>query len=124
MVETRSSASRCSFPPCLDGRGVRLTHVELARVHRDDAVRTEFAVLCEQGELRSPRTCVWAHLWLAVYCQQLLEQLWPVSVSREADSIDADPRARRQTAARVRQGRECARLVVRRRSLPRDRRDL
>jgi dTDP-glucose 4,6-dehydratase len=44
---------------------------------------------------------------------QLLEQLRPFPLSREADSARHPERARGQAASRLRQGRECPRLAVR-----------
>ena len=55
----------------------------------------------------------WHHTYgLPVLDFQLLEQFRPLPFSRKAHSADDPQRARRQAAAGLRQGRECARLAL------------
>ena len=62
----------------------------------------------------------WHHTYgLPVVADQLLEQLRPVSLPREADPADHHQCARRPEAAGLRQGRQRARLALCRRSRPR-----
>ena len=112
-------ARRLPFPPCVDRRGVR--HARRDRtVQRRDALRAQLAVRGEQGVGRSSRARVFPHLRAAGADHQLLEQLRPVPVSREADSADDSERARRAAAADLRRRRQRPRLAARRGSLRRD----
>lgn len=135
---TSSAPSRCSkprantgarshrreggvpLPARIDGRSVRLAVAGRSAVLRNHAVRAEQPVLGDEGGLRPPRTRVSPHVRAAGAHDELLEQLRPVSVPREADSADDRERARRQAAARLRRRPERAGLAVRRRSLQRD----
>ncbi len=69
-------------------------------VQRDHALCAELALFGEQGRLRSPGARLSPHLRPGDHDQQLLEQLRPVPVSREADSADDHPRARRASRCR------------------------
>ena len=71
-----------------------------------------------QGGRRSSGSRLPPHLRPAGARHQLLEQLRPLSVPREADPADDSERLGRQTAAGVRRRPEHSRLAVRRRSLP------
>ena len=71
-------------------------------VQRDDAVRAEQPVLGLQGGLRSPRARLPSHVRPAGDHDQLLEQLRPAAVSREAHPADDPQRARWQAAAGLR----------------------
>ena len=78
------------------------------------------ALLGVEGRVRSPGARLAPHLRPAGAHDQLLEQLRPVPVPREADPADDPQRARRQAAAGVRRRPEGARLALRRRPLRRD----
>ena len=65
-------------------------------LHRDDAVRAELALLRLEGGRRPPGARLPRHLRAADADHQLLEQLRPVPVSREADPADDPQRARGQ----------------------------
>ena len=69
---------------------------------RDHAVRAEQPVLGVEGGVRSPGARLPPHLRPADADDQLLEQLRPAPVSREADPADDRQRARGQAAAGLR----------------------
>ena len=62
-------------------------------VHRDDALRAQLALLRLQGRQRPPRARLSSHLRAAGAHHQLLQQLRPLPVSREADPADDPQRA-------------------------------
>ena len=95
--------------PCLDRRGLRLARAR-GPVHRDHALRPELALCGEQGRGRSSGARLAPHLRPAGDRHQLLEQLRPLPVSREADPAHHHQGRRRRAAAGLRQGRERARL--------------
>ena len=88
-----------------------------SRVQRDDAVRAEQPVLRVEGRRGPPRARLPPHLRPADAHDQLLEQLRPAAVPREADPADDRQRARRQAAAGLRRRHERPRLALRRRPL-------
>ena len=98
----RGRARRVPLPARLDRRGLRLARRRRSGVHRDDAVRAQQPVLGVQGRVRPPRARLSPHLRPADAHDELLEQLRPVSVSREADPADDRQRARGQAAAGLR----------------------
>ena len=87
-------------------------------VHRDEPLRSEFALFGVEGGGRSFRPGVFPHLRPAGAGDQLLEQLRPLPVSREADPADDPQRPGGQAAAGLRRRPERARLAVRRGPLP------
>ena len=72
------------------------------RVHRDDAVRAELPYSASKAGGRPPGARLPPHLRPADADDQLLEQLRPVPVPREADPADDPQRARGQAAAGLR----------------------
>ena len=88
-------------------------------VHRDHALRSELALLGEQGRVRSSGAGLAPHLRAADHHLQLLQQLRSVSVPRKADPADDPQCAGGQAAARLRQRPQCARLALCRGSCPR-----
>ena len=92
---SRRSASCTSRPTRSTARSA-----QDAAVHRNDALRAEQPVLGQQGRDRPPGARLPPHLRPAGADHQLLEQLRPVSVPREADP--ADDRSTRWTASRCR----------------------
>ena len=89
------------------------------RLHRDDAVRPEQPLLGLQGRLRPPGAGLPPHLRPADAVDQLLEQLRPLPVPREADPPDDPERSGGQAAAGLRRRPERPRLALRRRPLRR-----
>ena len=83
------------------------------------ALRPELALRGEQGRGRSSGARLAPHLRPAGDRHQLLEQLRPLPVSREADPAHHHQGRRRRAAAGLRQGRERARLDPCRRPRPR-----
>ena len=109
-------ATRSAFCMCRPTRSTaRWAHGWL--VQRGDAVRAELAVRGEQGRRRSSGPRLLPHLRAAGAHHELLEQLRPVSISREADPADDPERARRPSAADLWRRRQCSRLAARRGSL-------
>ena len=98
-----SRPTRCSARSATDGF-----------FYRDDALPAELALFGLQGGVRPSRARLAPHLRPAGRDHQLLEQLRALSFPREADPADDPQRARRQAAAGLRQGRERARLALRR----------
>ena len=82
------------------------------QVHRDHALRAQLALLREQGRIRPSGARLAPHLRPAGAHHQLLQQLRPVSLPREADPAGDHPRPARRAAAGLRQGRERARLAA------------
>src|SRR6202044_1856453 len=82
------------------------------RVRGRDGLRSEFALFSLQGRRRSPRVGVGAHLWLPGADLELLEQLRPLSLPREAHSADHPQRHSWQAAAGLWRRRQCARLAL------------
>ena len=82
------------------------------RLHRDDALRAELALLGLEGRRRPPGAGLPRDLRPAGAAHQLLEQLRAVPVSREADPADDPERARGQAAADLRRRRQRARLAA------------
>ena len=83
----------------------------------DHAVRAELAVLGLEGRVRPPGARVPPHLRAAGADHQLLEQLRPVPVPREADPAGDRQGAGRRAAAGLRRRQQRARLAVRGRPL-------
>ena len=73
-------------------------------LHRGDALRPAFALFGVQGRLGPPGARLAPHLRPADAGHQLLEQLRPVPVPREADPADDPQRAGGQAAAGLRHG--------------------
>ena len=99
--------------PAADKQRFRFLHVSTDEVYgslgsrrpgvlRDHALRAQQSLRRVEGRVRPPRARLLSHLRSANAHHQLLEQLRPVPVSREADSTDDPQRAQRQAAARVR----------------------
>ena len=95
----RRQAGRLPLPPRLHRRGVRHPG-RRGPVHRDHALRSALALLGLQGGVRPPGARLAPHLRPAGADHQLLEQLRPLPVPREADPAD-DPQ-RRWRASRCR----------------------
>ena len=83
---------------------------------RGISLSAELALFGLEGRLGPFRPSLAPYLRPADDRHQLLEQLWALSLSREADPADHPQCARGQTPAGLRQGRERARLALRRRS--------
>ena len=105
----RGPAGRVPLRPRLDRRGVRLARSRGA-IHRGDPLRPELALFGEQGGGRPSGARLASDLRSAGDRHQLLEQLRPLPVSREADSAHDHQGGGRRGAARLRQGRERPRL--------------
>ena len=101
-------------------RGLRLARARRTGLHRDALLRAEQPVLGEQGRERPPGARLAPHLRPAGADDQLLEQLRPLSLPREADPADDRQRAGRQAAAGVRRRPAGARLALRGRPCQRD----
>ena len=114
MLRGRPRRRRDALPPHLHRRGVRIARPRRPRLHRDHAVRPALAVLGDEGRLRPPRAGVGRDLRPAGAAHQLLEQLRPVPLPREADPARHHPRHPRRAVAGVRQGRQHPRLAARR----------
>ena len=129
--QTLSALSGCSTPPCahwrgsrgrresefplpshLHRRGVRRPAVRQRHLHRGDALCAVVALFGVEGRVRPSRSRLARDLRPAGRAFQLLEQLRALSLPRKADPADHPERARRQAAAGLRQGRECARLAL------------
>ena len=82
------------------------------QVHRDHALRAQLALFRQQGRVRPSGARLAPHLRPADARHQLLQQLRPLSLPREADPADHHPRAARREPAGLRQGRERARLAA------------
>ena len=87
--------------------------------HRNQDLRAQQPVLRQQGRLRPPRARLAPHLRPAGHHQQLLQQLRPVPLPREAHPADDRQRAGRQAAAGLRRRPADPRLAVRHRPLQR-----
>src|SRR3546814_2788050 len=85
-------------------------------LHRGDALPAELALLGQQGGLRPLRARLAPYLRASGCHQQLLQQLRPLPVSREADPADDPFGAAGPASAGLWQGRERARLAARGRS--------
>ena len=90
----------------------------IAPFREDTPYAPELALRGEQGGLRPPGARLSPHLRAAGHHQQLLQQLRPLPVPREADPAHAGERAGRQAAAGLRRRRERARLALRGGPLP------
>ncbi len=112
---------RASLPPRLDGRGLRLSGAGGPGVHRVDAVRSQLAVRGEQGGRRPSRARLSRDVRAVRDDQQLLQQLRPVPLPREAHPALHRQSPGRQGAAGLRRRGQRSRLAARRRSLPGDR---
>ena len=88
------------LPPRLDRRGLRLAWAPTGCLHGGDALRAQLALRGDEGRRRPPRARLPRHLRPADDHHQLLEQLRPVPVSREAHP--ADDRSTRSRASRCR----------------------
>ena len=116
-ASARRAAGGLPLPARLDRRGLRLAGAD-GPVHRDEPLRPQFALFGVEGGRRPFRPGVLPHLRPAGAGDQLLEQLRPLPVSREADSADDPQRAGGQAAAGLRRRAERPRLAVRRGPLP------
>ena len=120
LLETARAYWRGLPEPRRDG--FRFLHVSTDEVYgslgedgafvRRDGLRSEFALFSVEGRRRSSRVGLGAHLRLPGADLELLEQLRPLSLPREADSADHPQRARWQAAAGLRRRRQCARLAL------------
>ena len=108
---------RLPLPPRLDRRGLR--HARRDRgVLGGDALRAQLALRRVQGRRRSPGARVPRDVSAARAAHELLEQLRPVPVPREADPAHDPERGRGQEPADLRRRRQRARLALRRGPLP------
>ncbi len=82
------------LPARLDRRSLRLAVRHRSAILRNHAVRAQQPLFGDQGGLGSSGARVSSHVWPAGAHHELLEQLRPVPVSREADSADDRQRAR------------------------------
>ena len=128
---TSSARSRCSTRPArywpalaepsgavplsarLDRRGLRHARRD-GPVHRRDAVRAQLAVLGVEGRQRPPRAGLAPHVRAARRHDQLLQQLRAVPVPRKADPGRDPQGARGRADPGLRDGRQRARLALRR----------
>ena len=117
-VGRRRPPPRLPLPPRLDRRGLRLAR-PAGLLHRGDAVPAQLALLGEQGRVGPPRPGLAPHLRPADAGDQLLEQLRPLPVPREADPAVHLQRPGRQAAAGLRRRRQRPRLALRRGPRPR-----
>ena len=78
VVAGRCRRSGASLSPCVHRRSVWLARNPRPGVHGNHCLRTQLAVLGQQGGVRSPGARVSPHLRTAGHDQQLLEQLRPV----------------------------------------------
>ena len=116
-VARRRGARGVPLPARVDRRGLRLALRDRPGVHRDDGLRAQQPLFGLQGGERPPGAGLPPHLRAAGAHHQLLQQLRPVPVSREADPADDRQRAGGQAAAGVRRRPAGARLALRRRPL-------
>ena len=112
----RGLAQAVSLRPRLHRRSVRLARRRRI-LHRGNALRAQLALRRVEGGRRPPRARLLSHLRPARRHHQLLEQLRPLPVSREAHPAHHPERARGQTAPRLRRRQERPRLALRRRPL-------
>ena len=117
----RRPAGPFPLPPGFDGRGLRLTRRRGAARRRGRTLRAQQSLCGEQGRGRPPGALVPPHLRPAGADHQLLQQLRPVPVSREADPARDPPCARRQAHPGLRRRRQHPRLAPCRGPLCRDR---
>ena len=90
-----------ALPPYLDRRSLRLARARRSGLHRDDALRSALALCGEQGGAATFWCGPMRHTHgLPVTDHQLLEQLRPLSVSREADPADDHQCAQRARRCR------------------------
>jgi hypothetical protein len=83
-----TTADRLSLSACLDRRSLWLAGQGGGGLQRNAPLRTEQPLLGEQGGERPSGARLPPHLWSAGADHQLLEQLWSLPLSREADSVD------------------------------------
>ena len=110
--------ARLPLPPRLDRRGLRHARGR-GPLHRDDALRAELALFRLQGRQRPPGPRLARDLRPAGGALELLEQLRPLPLPREADPGGHPERARRQADPGLRPRRERPRLALRRGPRPR-----
>ncbi len=72
----------------LDGRSIRISRAGRFAIQRVDALFPALALLCQQGRFGPSGAGMARNLRTAGRHHQLLEQLRPLSFSREADSLD------------------------------------
>ena len=117
VLEIAPAGERASVPvrARLDRRGLRVARRH-GLLHGSIAIRSDVAVLGEQGSADHLARAWHRTYGLPVDRHELLEQLRAVSVSRKADSAHDPQRVGRSTDRRVRARRERARLALCRRS--------
>ena len=108
-----SDAGSASLPSRLHRRGLRIPRSRRPRLLRDHTLRAQLAVRSLQGRQRSPRPRLRPHLWPARHHLQLLQQLRPLPVPREAHSLDDPECPGRQAAAGLRRWSADSRLALR-----------
>ena len=104
---------RLPLPARLDRRGLRHPRPDRGLLG-DDALRAQLALRRVEGGGRPPRARVPRDLRPARPAHQLLEQLRPLPVPREAHPAHDPERGRGQAPADLRRRRERARLALRR----------
>ena len=120
LVRTgRAGAVGLPLPAHLDRRGLRLAGAR-GPLHRGEPLRPQFALFRLQGGGRPFCPGLLPYLRPANADHQLLEQLWPLPVSRKADPADDPQRRGGKAAAGVRRRPAGGRLVVCRGPLPGD----
>jgi NAD(P)-dependent dehydrogenase (short-subunit alcohol dehydrogenase family) len=92
---------RVPLPPCIHRRSLRLPARRLRTICslETTSLRTQLALLGQQGRVRPPGSRLAAHVWPAGIADQLLEQLRAVSFPREADPPGDPQRPRWQAVA-------------------------
>ncbi len=114
----RGEQDALPLPACLDRRSLWLARAHRP-VHRDHALRAEFALLRVEGVVRSYRARLAGDLRPADHRHQLLEQLRALSFSGEADPAYDHSGIGRPVAAGLWQRLEYPRLALCGRSCPR-----
>ena len=103
------------LPSRLDRRGLWRARRRGPAFTEDDPLRSALALFRHQGCVRSSGAGLAPHLWPAGRPHQLLEQLRPASVPREADPADHHQVPGRRADPGLRPRRQRARLAVCRR---------
>ena len=113
LLDERGQARGISLPPHLDRRGVRIAGRDRA-VHRGHALRSAQPLFGVQGRVRPPGPRLARDLWPAGRADQLLEQLRPLPLPREAGAGGDPARAGGPADPGLRRRRQRARLALRR----------